>query len=149
MDRYEKFAVIISDIYRYVQRIERTEMVKRGYKGSYAQFLATLNRCPEGLTSIRLCEVCGKDKAAVSRSIAEMEEKGLVKREKTNGGYRSKITLTEKGKETAEFVSERSRVIVKAVSDGVMSEEERETFYRVLGEIGNNLQTVIKNGASG
>ena len=79
---FEQFLYIISKIHRQIQKIERTEMVKHGYKGAFAQYLATLRRYEEGLTSSELCEICDKDKAAVSRIIAEMEEKGLVEREK-------------------------------------------------------------------
>ena len=92
-DRFEQFSFIISGIYRKLQKIKRDEMVKRGYKGAFAQYLATLSRYEEGLTSTELCEICDKDKAAVSRIIAEMEEKGLVQREKKAvRSYRSKIT---------------------------------------------------------
>ena len=103
-DRFEQFSFIISGIYRKLQKIKRDEMVKRGYKGAFAQYLATQSRYEEGLTSTELCEICDKDKAAVSRIIAEMEEKGLVQREKKAvRSYRSKITLTEKGKDVADF----------------------------------------------
>ena len=77
-DRFEQFSFIISGIYRKLQKIKRDEMIKRGYKGAFAQYLATLSRYEEGLTSTELCEICDKDKAAVSRIIAEMEEKGIV-----------------------------------------------------------------------
>ncbi len=147
ISRFEQFTYVISGIYRYVQKIERNEMIKRGYKGAYALYLATLNRYEEGLSSTELCEVCDKDKAAVSRIIAEMEEKGLVERGK-NGkrGYRAKITLTEKGKETANYVSERATLAISSVSGEIMSEKEREIFYSTLDTIYKNLQKVSKEG---
>lgn len=147
MNRFEQFSVVISGIHRYVQKLHRNEMVKRGYKGAFVQYLVTLNRTEGGLTSKELCEICDKDKAAVSRIIAEMEEKGLVQRDRTAvRAYRSKITLTEKGKETADYITERSRLAVKAVSFGAINEEQREVVYSVLDVISKNLQKVVEEG---
>ncbi|MBR5872575.1 MAG: MarR family transcriptional regulator [Oscillospiraceae bacterium] len=145
--RFEQFTAVISGIYRYIQKLKRDEMVKRGYKGAFALYLATLKRFDGGLTSTELCEICDKDKAAVSRVIAEMEEKGLVERPKNSvRAYRSKITLTEKGRETADFVAERARLALGAVSGEIMSEEEREKFYKILDGIYLNLRKVGSEG---
>lgn len=145
--RFEQFKMAISGINRYVQKIERNEMVKRGYKGAFAQYLAVLKRFEEGLTSSELCEICDKDKAAVSRIIAEMEEKGLVSREHKNiRTYRSKIVLTEKGRNTADYVAERAKAAIAAVSDGVMDENQREVFYSTLDVLYKNLQKVSREG---
>ena len=96
--RFEQFSFVISGIYREIQKIERDEMIKHGYRGAFAVYFATLKRYEEGLTSAEICELCDKDKAAVSRIIAEMEEKGLAERAKSSPrGYRAKIVLTEKG----------------------------------------------------
>ena len=76
-----------------------------------------------------------------------MEEKGLVQRDRTGvRAYRSKITLTEKGKETAEYINERSRLAVKAVSLGAMNEEQREVVYSALDVISKNLQKAVEEG---
>ncbi|MBP1569116.1 MAG: MarR family transcriptional regulator [Oscillospiraceae bacterium] len=145
--RFEQFTMVISGINRYIQKLERNEMIKRGYKGVFAQYLAVLKRFEEGLTSTELCEVCDKDKAAVSRIIAEMEEKGLVSREHKNiRTYRSKIVLTEKGRNTADYVAERAKAAISAVSDGVMDENQREVFYSTLDVLYKNLQKVSREG---
>lgn len=147
ISRFEQFTVVISGIYRYIQKLERDEMIKRGYKGAFAQYLATLKRYEEGLTSTELCLVCDKDKAAVSRIIAEMEEKELVQRpKKAIRGYRSKITLTEKGRETADYVFERALAAVQSVSGELMSDEQREIFYLTLDSIYKNLRKVSEEG---
>lgn len=142
--RFEQFSFMISGIYREIQKIEKDEMIKHGYRGAFALYLATLHRNPVGLTSAQLCEVCDKDKAAVSRIISEMEEKELVQREKSS--YRSKITLTEKGKEIAEFVAKRAMAAVCAVSGEVMTEQQREDFYNTLDLLYKNLRTISKEG---
>ena len=146
--RFEQFTFIISKIYREIQKIERDEMIKQGYRGAFAIYLASLKRYDEGLTCAELCELCDKDKAAVSRIIAEMEEKGLVKRLKTTEkGYRAKITLTARGTEVAEFVSERALAAVNAVSGELMTDAQREIFYSTLDTLYKNLRKVSKEGS--
>lgn len=147
MNNFEKFITVISKINRYIQKIERNEMVKRGYKGAFAQYLAVLKRCEDGLTSSELCDICDKDKAAVSRIIAEMEEKGLIEREKKNvRSYRSKIVLTGKGKEIANYVEERSKAAMAVVSKGVMDENQRDVLYSTLDILYRNLQKISEEG---
>ena len=147
INRFEQFSQVISGIHRYIQKLQRNEMVKRGYKGAFAQYLVTLNRIEEGLTSKELCEVCDKDKAAVSRIIAEMEEKGLVQRpKKAVRGYRSKITLTEEGKKTADYFYERSRLAVQSLSDSSITDEQKENFYLTLNMIYEQLRKVREEG---
>jgi len=73
ISKYEMYSAFISGMYHDIQRIERTEMAKYNLKGTCAQFLVTLSRYPEGITAARLCEVCEKDKAAVSRTMVELK----------------------------------------------------------------------------
>ena len=103
LSRFEIFSGTISAAYRYVQKLERDEMEKYGLKGAFAQYLLAIHRRVNGVTAAELCEICDKDKAAVSRIVAEMLEKGLIVKEGENA-YRAVITLTEEGKKAAEFV---------------------------------------------
>lgn len=144
--RFEQFTFVISGIYRYIQKIERDEMVKYGYKGAYAQYLVAIHHHPEGLTSSQLCEACDKDKAAVSRVIAEMEQKGLVTRGAAEDSvYRARIRLTDEGLRAARFVDERARAAVLAAGKG-LTDENRTVFYETLGLIAGNLQNLSKEG---
>ncbi|MBR3953174.1 MAG: MarR family transcriptional regulator [Oscillospiraceae bacterium] len=145
LSRFEQFSFAISSIYRYIRKIERDEMVKRGFRGVFAQYLTALNKFEEGLTATQLCSVCDKDKAAVSRIVAEMEEKGLVMRENKNK-YRSRIVLTDEGKDLANFIAERAGIAMEAVSGEIMSEKESELFCSTLEEVCKNLQKVSREG---
>ncbi len=147
MSRFEQFSYMVSGMYRYIHKIEKAEMVKHGYKGAFAIYLATLSRYPEGLNSARLCDICDKDKAAVSRIISEMQEKGLVEKVQLEDRiYRAKIVLTEKGREVAKMVNEKSAAAAEAVSGKVVGENEREEFYALLEKMCKNLQTVAEQG---
>lgn len=146
LSRYEQFSSVISTIYRCVQKVERDEMVKYGYKGSYAQYLAAINRHPDGITSRELCEICDKDKAAISRIVSEMEEKGLVQRVGDGASlYRARLYLTEAGKRLAGVVSERGRVAVEVVGEG-LSDQDRAIFYAALERIASNLHKIGREG---
>lgn len=145
-NRYELLSSSISCMYHDIQKIERIEMAKYGLKGPHAQCLLVMNKHPEGITAARLCEACEKDKAAVSRILAELEEAGMVSRENRNGSrYRASLTLTEQGKRAAGNVVEKARLAVELAGTG-FGEEEREVFYRVLGIIAGNLHKLCRDG---
>lgn len=144
--RYEQFLVSITSINRYIQKIERDEMIKYGYKGAYAQYLAVLNRHPYGLTSAQLSEICDRDKAAVSRMVAEMEEKGLVTRACNKENlYRAQLLLTEEGRRAAGFVCRQAQRVVEAGGRG-MSDEERRRIYDEMALIAANLEMISREG---
>jgi len=146
ISRYEQFANAISGIYRSIQKIERDEMVKYGYKGAYAQYLAAMLRHPEGVTSVQLCEICDKDKAAVSRMVAEMVEKKLIIRESENDNmYRARLRLTDEGIRAAEYVRQRAVAAVAAGGRG-LTDPDRQVFYNTLELIAANLNDVCRDG---
>ena len=146
VSRFEHFSASISCIYRYIQRIERTEMEKYGLKGPHAQCLLAMRRYPEGITAARLCEVCDKDKAAISRMMGELEEKGMVSRGDEKGNrYRMQLRLTALGEEAADHVEQRAKLAVEEAGSG-MTEEQRATLYAVLDLIAGNLQTICAEG---
>ena len=145
-NRYELLSGAISCKYHDIQKIERVEMARYGLKGPHAQCLLAIKKHPEGITAARLCEVCEKDKAAVSRTLAELEEVGMIYRENRNGSrYRSALMLTEQGEIAAEAVVEKARMAVERAGIG-FGEAEREVFYRVLAIIAGNLHKLCKEG---
>lgn len=144
--RYELLSGSISCMYHDIQKIERTEMARYGLKGPHAQCLLVMNKHAEGITAARLCEACEKDKAAVSRILAELEDAGMVLRENRNGSrYRANLRLTEQGQAAAEAVVEKARLAVELAGQG-FGKEEREVFYRVLSIIAGNLHKLCRDG---
>ena len=146
ISRYEIFSASVSSLYRAIAKIERMEMAKFGLKGPHAQCLLALSRFPEGITAARMCEVCDKDKAAVSRIVAELEERGLICREEKDGiRYRSRLMLTQAGREAADAVSARARQAVEQAGEG-LDDSQRQIFYQVLGLIAQNLNAICTDG---
>lgn len=144
--RFEQFCTAISSIQHSIARIERMEMEKYGLKGPHAQCMLVMERNPEGITAAQLCGTCEKDKAAISRTLAELEAAGMITREDPNGKrYRSRLYLTAKGRAVAEQVSDRVHEAVSRVSNGY-DVATREIFVHVLSLIAVNLQDLYKNG---
>lgn len=146
ISRYEQFTTAISTIYHHFQKIERDEMERYGLRGTYTQYLLAIDRALDGITAAQLCEFCEKDKAAVSRAVAEMENQGLVRRALINDrAYRAKLYLTEEGKRAAEFVRLRSKTAVEIAGKGV-DDADRAVLYAALERIAGNLQRICREG---
>lgn len=146
IQRFEQFSYDISSIYRHILKLEKEEMEKHGYRGSYALYLSVMSRYPGGITAARLGELCDRDKAGISRTINEMEANGLVRREcYKDNFYRAKLILTPKGKEAASFVRQRAERAVSAAGNGI-SEEDRRTMYACLEIIEANLRKICDEG---
>lgn len=146
INRYELFSSAVACLSRDIQHIERTEMAKFGLKGPHAQCLLAMMRHPAGITSAQLCELCAKDKAAISRTVSELEQEKMIRRESRNGNvYRAALLLTEKGRAAADAVSRRAIMAVEAAGKG-LTDTQREVFYQVMHTIAQNLHTICKNG---
>ena len=143
IDRFERFSLAISEISRCWHKIAADEMEKYGLKGSHAVYLTTMCRYPDGITAARLCELCAKDKADVSRMMTIMEKKELVVKE--GSSYRAQLKLTPAGLEAAEHVRRRATVAVENASRG-LTPERRAVFYEALELIASNLQNICEEG---
>lgn len=147
--RFEQFSFCVSGIYHAIQQIEREEMERFGLKGPYAQYLVVLARFPEGIPAARLCEICDRDKAAVSRAVGEMESRGLLRRERDGTrSYRAGLVLTHSGQKAADYVCRRVRTAVELAGAGI-SDRERAVMYGALERIASNLQAIGRTGLPG
>ena len=103
LNRFADFMAGITECHRYVLRIKNLEMTELGLKGHHMMCLFCLGRSEEGLTAAQLAAMCFEDKAAISRSIADLENGGYVAPADPNVKYRSTLVLTEKGEKLVEF----------------------------------------------
>ena len=146
LNRFTRFSLAISEIDRYWHKIAAEEMAKYDLSSPHAMYLNILFQNEEGVTAAKLGELCGKNKADVSRMVSVLEKKGLVRREAVGGNlYRARLLLTEKGKEAASHVQQRAALAVELAGSG-LSEESRANFYFALEQIASNLQTLSKDG---
>lgn len=146
LNRFARFSLAISEIDRCWHRLAADEMAKYELNSPHAVYLITLHKFEDGVTAAKLGELCCKNKADVSRMVAILEKKGLVRKEAVGGNlYRAKLRLTEEGRQAAEHVQRRAAVAVELAGCG-MTDSEREIFYRCLEQITANLQTLCKEG---
>jgi DNA-binding MarR family transcriptional regulator len=143
--RYSEFTKLISKINKSISKIKSQEMVEFGLKGNYVQCIYYLSLEKNGLTLTKLCEFCDEDKAAISRTIKELESKGLIfEDKKPEQKYKNKIMLTETGKNIARAINDKIESIWETASPST-SKAQKDLFYQYLNDISANLQKFCEN----
>lgn len=142
IERFETFTVLINRISRNIRKIKNQEMAEYNLRSAHISCLYYLYS--EKLTATELCERCEEDKATISRAIDYLETNGYLTCEsKSAKRYKSPIILTAKGDEVAKKIADKVERVLNEISHGI-TEEERDTFYRSLSVISDNLETVAK-----
>lgn len=138
IERFEEFTSNISQANKCILKIKGHEMTEYGLKASNVTCLFFLGKHEEGLMATELCALCMEDKAAVSKSLAVLKEKGYIEREEDGRKYKQKYRITDSGKLVFDEISTIIGEIVERVGDG-LTDEERNVFYKSLGIIVGNL----------
>lgn len=140
LDRFEAFVTGITACYKYIQKIKSAQMTELGLKGTHVMCLFYLHHSPQGLTSAQLCRLCAEDKAAISRTLGELERQEYLNIRQLEGKrYRARIFLTPSGVEIAQQMEGMMESWVGIGGEG-LDEEERAAFYRTLRKIALNLR---------
>lgn len=143
-ERYDRFTNAVTSIYQSIRRIKMMEMRQYGLKSGHVNCLHLLIEHPEGLTSKEITEISEMDKAAVSRYMALLQEKGFALLYGDDSKkYRRRWKLTEEGRKAAEHIDRRIDRAVGAVGDS-LSDHDREVLYSSLDEIVANLTRYIE-----
>lgn len=141
IQRFASFVTGITVCHKYIQRIKSMEMTEFDLKGTHAMCLFFLHHQTEPLTAAQLCQLCEEDKAAISRTLAVLQSRGLI--ETGERRYRAQIRLTAEGEAIACRVDELVEQWVGCGGDG-LTEEERNTFYYALERIAGNLRSSLE-----
>lgn len=144
MDRFETFSLALFSISRCWNKIAGEEMRRYGLKGVHAFYLVTILRHDGELTAANLCELCGRDKADISRAVSAMESLSLLQRTGDNP-YRARLKLTDNGRAAALSIREIAAGIFDRVG-GELTPENREIFYKTLATVSSNLEEYCKKG---
>ena len=143
IDRFEMFTVLTSKINRCIKRIKSEEMGEFELKSLHVSCLYYLYK-KHGLTAKELQDICGEDKAQISRSLEYLEEKCYIQcNSSLKKRYKSTLYLTEKGMQLGKIISNKIEAILEKVS-GELKEEERDVLYHCLNVINNNLHNLCK-----
>ena len=141
--RFEKFTLLIDGIHKCIGKIKFDIAPHLGVKSVHVFWIYELSLHPEGLTAAEIASVSMVDRSLVSREIAALLKGGYVMSE-DNGkkrNYNSRITLTDKGRELAERITDEATRVQSMVDDGI-SKEELENFYRTLGKLYGNFASI-------
>jgi len=139
--RFETFTVLINRISRNIRKIKNQEMAEYHLRSAHVSCLYYLytNR---GATATDLCERCEEDKATISRALDYLETNGFLTCEtKSTKRYKSPLILTDKGNEVGKKIYDAVDRVLEEVGVG-LTDEERETFYRYLIIVSNNLEKI-------
>ena len=140
LNRFGAFVTGITACYKHIQRIKALEMTELGLKGTHAMCLFYLHHTPEGLTAAQLCQLCDEDKAAISRTLGELEARGCLHIQTADGKkYRATLTLTPEGEALAVTMDHLIENWVALGGEG-LTQPQREDFYRSLDRIASNLK---------
>ncbi len=144
MERFELFTVLVANASRYIHKIKSEEMQEFNLKSSHVSCLYYLYKV-KSLTAKEICDMCGEDKANISRTIKFLESEGYIycpsmvaKR------YQSTFVLTEKGIQVGENITKKIDKVLFNASKG-LTEENRKIFYESLSLICKNLEEICLN----
>ncbi len=139
---FEKFTASVIRLGKLIQKIKVYEMRGYGLKAVHVMCVYYLGESEDGLTASELVKLTYEDKAAISRAIDALEERGAVITDaKTHG---SVIRLTESGKMLAAAISQKTNLAVQACN-AHFNENEKEFFYGSLEKITENITKYYEN----
>lgn len=140
--RFEQFTSLIIRITKSIRKIKTIEMNLHGLHSSHVSCLYYLFICGP-MTASSLCEKCEEDKSAISRALKFLEENEYLEpRSSKDRKYKNLLTLTEKGKNVGQIISDEILVILADLAL-VTTHEERVVFFDCLMKISNGLDRII------
>lgn len=144
--RFEDFVGLISSIHKNIQKIKQGKMKEFGLSGNHVMCMVYLAQHPEGLTAAKLCQLISVNKAATSRALSELLEKGYVcyPDSGVQKKYRATVALTESG---MELTKQMAHIICDVVEEvgGDLTDEDRHRMYHALDTIEGNLEQLAKS----
>lgn len=136
-ERFEEFVGLISSLEKEVQRIRAVECERLGLRGADLMCLYCLGRCDSPLTAAELSRRAGVTRAAVSRSLAQLEESGLVTVAAADDGraYRAPVSLTDAGRKTMAGVEGAVSRVMSRVDSALEDDDARARLYASLASV--------------
>lgn len=98
----------------------------------------------EGTTQEELANFLAIDKAAIARSVKNMEEKGYLRTERSNVDKRAKkLSLSDSGKELYQYMQDLNHQWMDQIM-GDLAPDEIKLFIQTIDHISNRAKTFIK-----
>ena len=140
-ERFYDFSGLVAQAGKALRAAQEKYMKGFGLRSVHVSCMLHLLGAPEGLSATELSELCGVDRAQISRVTSELLGQGLL-RETEPGGkrrYRGALALTGAGRERAEAMNAIVADRLVFVSEG-LDAEDVEAFYRVFRTIVGRLR---------
>lgn len=143
-ERFKEFTVLVANIHRSIYKIKTEEMAGFHLKSSHVSCLYYIYK-EDSLTAKELCDVCGEDKANISRAVKYLENNGYLSCDsKMQKRYQSLLELTEKGRKIGKYIADKIDNILGYASAG-LSDEYRRIMYHSLNLINDNLNKLCES----
>ncbi|MBQ7353209.1 MAG: MarR family transcriptional regulator [Clostridia bacterium] len=143
-ERFTPFVLYIERISKNIKRIADEKMAPYSLRSAHVMCIMQLGKNTEGLSSSELSEACGVDKAFISRITSELIEKGYIAKEDgSEGKYKIKFYLTEKGEEINQIIVQIVMECLEKV-DSHISLKKLEIFYELLAGIDKGVEALVK-----
>lgn len=141
--RFEKFTLLIDGIHKSISKLKFDTAPYLGVKSVHVFWVYELSLHPDGLTAAEIAAVSMVDRSLISREIAALKKDGYVECEDTGKkrNYNARITLTEKGRELAEKITEEA-IYVQSMVDVGITKEELVSFYSTLEKLYDNFSSL-------
>ncbi len=146
LERFGKFTLLIDGIYKNIHKIRLDKAPYLGIKSVHIFWIYQLRKHPDGLTATELASLSEIDRSLVSRELQKLFAGGYITGIGGTGkrrNYNSRLVLTEKGIELAEYIRREALAVQMRADDGI-TEEELELFYRVFEKLYNNFVDMTK-----
>ena len=143
-ERFQTFTVLVANLNRCIYRIKTEEMAEYNLKSSHVSCLYYIFKYGT-LTATKLCDLCGEDKANISRSLKYLEDNGyLIVDPNSTKKYQRPIELTFNGYKVGKSISQKIDKILNYASEG-LSEDDRKIMYEGLNLINERLNSICDN----
>ena len=136
-ERFENFVITILKLNKLIGRIKLLEMEGYDLRAVHVMCIYYIERREDGLTASELSKLTLEDKAAISRALGTLRERGYINYDTKK--YNSKATLTDEGRRLADYIEERAESYVNA-GGGELTDAERATLYGALNSISARLE---------
>ncbi len=143
-ERFETFTVLLNRINRNIRKIKNLEMANYELRSPHISCIYYIYISGK-LTATELCEHCEEDKATISRSLDYLEKNNyLICESDSKKRYNAPFSLTERGRRAGKRIADKIAEVLEEISSGI-SDGDREIFYRCLGIISGNIDSVAKS----
>lgn len=139
--RFINFTFSIMKLNKLVNRIKLVEMKEFGLKAIHVMCAYSIYVHGE-MTASELIRFTLEDKAAISRALKLLLEKGFVTY--NSDGYNSPVALTKEGTALAVAIEEKAERAVDAAG-GTFTAEQRRNLYECLDTVCNRLEAYYKS----